>query len=188
MMRFVLLLLIILLPLSAAQADPATYALVADKSSLKFIAIQNNAPVEGQFKDFTTQIVFDPDDLEHSKIRVEIAVASVTSSYGELVTNLKLPEWLSVEAFPKAHFESKKITRMIRTDNYIVEGELSLRDKKIPVSLNFQMLLFEKDNAIAKGFTTLHRSDFGVGQGQWAKDDVVKDEVRVEFRIVAKKQ
>jgi polyisoprenoid-binding protein YceI len=161
------------------------YEVIKDKSSLKFIAIQNNVPIEGEFKEFAAIIQFDPDNVEQSRITVEVNIASVTAAYDEVSANLKLPEWLSAVKFPKAFFVSKKITRMPMSDNYIVEGELSIRDKKVPVTLNFQMTHFDKENAVAKGSTTLRRRDFDIGQGKWEKDDVVKNEVRVEFRIAA---
>lgn len=171
----------------SAIAAVTPYQMIKEKSSLKFYAIQNNAPVEGKFADFSANILFDSDQLDKSKISVEVSVASVEASYEEVAKNLKLPEWLSVEAFPKANFTSKTITRMPMTNNYYSEGELTLRGKTMPVTINFQ--LDEKGSvAVAKGFATLHRTSFEVGQGQWAKDDVVKDEIRIEFRIVANKQ
>jgi polyisoprenoid-binding protein YceI len=173
---------------STAFADVSRYEVVKDKSSLKFIAIQNNVPIEGEFKEFNAVILFNPDDMEKSTISVEVPLASVSASYEEVTTNLKLPEWLSADKFPSALFSSKKISRMPMSDNYIVDGELVLRGKKVPVTLNFQMTHFDNQNAVAKGFTTLRRSDFGIGEGKWEKEDVVKNEVRVEFRIAAIKK
>lgn len=172
---------------SPAFADAPVYKLVKEKSTLKFYAINNGAPVEGQFKDFSADIKFNPDKPEESKISVEVVTASVFASYDELVKNLLTKDWLAVSDFPKAVFTSEKITRMPNSDNYYADGTLKLRDKIIPVMLNFQVQFVDDKNAIAKGFVTLRRSDFGVGQGEWKKDEVVKNEVRVEFRVVAEK-
>jgi polyisoprenoid-binding protein YceI len=172
----------------AALADVPSYSVIKEKSYLKFFAIQNGAPVEGKFDDFTADIKFDPEHLDQSSIHVEVATGSVSAADGDIVQNLKMPEWLSVAAFPKAVFACKKLTRMPNSDNYYAEGSLKLRDKTVPVMLNFQMEHFDASSAVAKGSITLHRKDFGVGQGEWAKDDVVKDEVRVEFRIAADKK
>jgi polyisoprenoid-binding protein YceI len=38
-----------------------------------------------------------------------------------------------------------------------------------------------------KGKTTIKRSLFGVGQGDWSKTDAVKDDVLVEFVLAAKR-
>lgn len=174
--------------LSSALAEVPSYAVIKEKSFLKFVAIQNNAPVEGKFEDFTADIRFDPDHVDQSKIIVEVATGSVTASNSDILQNIKMPDWLSVQAFPKAVFTSGKINRMPGTDNYYADGTLTLRDKTVPVVMNFMMERFDAKSAIATGSVTLHRKDFGVGQGAWAKDDVIKDEVRVEFRIAADKK
>lgn len=168
---------------SAEQA----YKLIKEKSTLKFYAINNGAPVEGQFKDFSANINFNPDKLEDSKIIVEVNISSVYTDYDELVKNLLSKDWFSAEEFPKAVFTSTTISRMPNSDNYYADGTVKLRDKTMPVMLNFQLQFTDAKNAIAKGYVTIHRNDFGIGQGEWKKDDVVKNEVRVEFRVVAEK-
>lgn len=170
----------------AAWAEVPSYSVVKEKSSLKFIALQNSAPVEGRFDDYMATIRFDPDHPEQSHIAVEVAIGSVRVANEDVQKNIVLPEWLSAEAFPKAIFTSKTISRTPMTDDYYVEGDLQLRGETAPVVLNFQ-LQQTGDVAIARGYATLKRTDYGVGQGEWAKDDVIKDEVRVEFRIVATK-
>ncbi len=170
-----------------AFAEAPSYKLIKEKSSLKFYAINNGSPVEGTFKDFSAQINFNPDKLEESKIIVEVETGSVSTSYDEIAKNLISKDWLSAAEFPKAVFTSKTISRMPTSDNYYADGTLKLRDKTLPVILNFQLQFPDDKNAVAKGYLTIRRTDYGVGQGQWAKDDVVKNEVRVEFRVVAEK-
>jgi len=172
----------------AVRADVPAYSVIKEKSTLKFFAIQNSAPVEGKFNDFIADIRFDPNHLDQSSITVEVNIGSVSTNDDDIAKNLKLPEWLNTDAFPKAVFTCKKLTRMPQSDNYYADGQLTLRGKTMPVVLNFQMEHFDATSAIAKGSVTLHRNDFGVGQGEWAKDDVIKDEVRVEFRIAAEKK
>jgi polyisoprenoid-binding protein YceI len=169
-------------------ADAPGFALVPEQSSLKFIAIQNGAPVEGKFKNFTTDIHFDHEKPEASSIKVEVDTGSAVVANEDVEKNVKLPEWLSVDAFPKAVFVCSKLTRMPESENYYADGTLTLRGKTVPVVLNFQLDHFDGQKAIATGYITVRRNDFGVGQGQWAKDDVIKNEVRVEFRIVAQKK
>ncbi|MEZ5691497.1 MAG: YceI family protein [Rickettsiales bacterium] len=169
---------------SALSAVPE-YNLNKEKSTLKFYAINNNAPVEGEFKDFSADIKFDKDNLKESSIKVEVKTSSVFAEYEELVSNLVSSDWLSVKEFPEAVFVSKTISRMPDTENYYSDGELSLRGKTVPVTLNFQLKFIGSDKILATGQATLRRSDFGIGQGEWAKDDVLKDEVRVQFRVMA---
>jgi polyisoprenoid-binding protein YceI len=171
-----------------ALADVPSYKVIKEKSSLKFIAIQNNAPVEGRFKDFTADIRFDPQHPEVSSISVEVDINSLSINSEDVLKTVKMPEWLSAELFPKATFLSSKITRMPGSDNYYANGDLTIRGKKVPVILNFFMEHFDDKSAVATGSISLDRKDFAVGQGEWSRDDVVKNEVRVQFRIAAEKQ
>ncbi|MDE3059730.1 MAG: YceI family protein [Pseudomonadota bacterium] len=171
-----------------AVAEVPAYTLVKDKSVLKFIATQNGAPVEGQFRDFTADIRFDPSQLEQSGVTVEVATGSVTVANEDIAQNVKTSDWLSVEAFPKAVFTSRKISRAPGADHYRADGDLTLRGKSVPVTLDFQIEHLDTHSAIANGSVMLRRNDFGVGQGEWAQADVIKNDVRVEFRVVAEKK
>ncbi len=171
---------------TSAFGEVPAYKLVKDKSSIKFFAIQNNAPVEGRFDNFTADIRFDPEHADQSSITAEVSVGSVASDHEAVASNLKLPEWLSEAAFPKATFRSTKLLRMPNTNNYIADGEITLKGKTEPATINFQLEMIG-NRAIAKGAMTLQRKDFDIGQGEWAKDDVIKNEVRLELRIVADK-
>ncbi|NBX02720.1 MAG: YceI family protein [Alphaproteobacteria bacterium] len=175
-------------PTATPPQPPAAYLTIKEKSSLKFIATLNGAPVEGQFKDFSTDIVFDENQLDKSHIKVEVNTASVVAANDELASNVKLPDWLSVDKFAKASFVSKKINRMPSTNSYYADGELTIRGQKKPATLNFELDYPTGGRAIATGFVTLLRKDFGVGQGQWQDEGSVKNIVRVEFRIVADKK
>ncbi len=185
-MKNTLLIAALLLPFSAL-ADVPVYVVDKQKSSLKFFAIQNNAPVEGSFREFTADIRFDPANLEQSVIKAEVATASLAAANEDAESSLPTAEWLSVQTFPKASFVSKKITRLGQGDtDFIAEGELTIRDKSMPAVLNFKLKL-DGNNAIADGYITVRRNDFGVGQGEWTRTDVIKNEVRVQMRIIAQK-
>ena len=176
-----------LIPLQSL-ADAPEYKVVKEKSSLKFFAIQNNAPVGGKFSDFTAIIRFDPDHLDESSVNVEVNIASVIVENPDVQNNIKLPEWLSAQAFPKATFTCKKFTRMPQSNNYYADGQLTLKGKTVPVALNFQMEHFDGTSAVANGYVTVHRNDFAIGEGDWSHDDEIKNEVRIEFRVAAEKQ
>lgn len=170
------------------QAELGTYSVVKEKGFVKFIAIQNNVPLEGKFTEYSANIQFDYDTPEKTAIAAEVDVGSITTNNDDVTKNIKLPEWLSAESFPKAYFKSTKIVRMPSSDNYHGEGELTIRGKTAPVVINFILEKFDGTNAVAKGFITVRRNDFEIGQGEWQKTDVIKNEVRIEFRIFATKQ
>lgn len=186
MTRIIALLIILVAYGSQAYAVAIPFELVKDKSYVKFIAMVNGAPVGGNFTDFDATILFDYDYPDKSSIKVEVKTSSLKTDYQEVADNVGKKEWLASEEFPTAHFETTHLTKVPSTWNYYGEGKLTLRGKAVPVAINFQIEDFD-DRAIADGYLTVKRNTFGVGQGQWAKDDVVKDQVRVEFRITALK-
>lgn len=188
-MRNILSAMVIFTAISCSQAfaEVSAYTLVKEKSSLKFFAIQNSAPLEGKFGEYSATIRFDPEQTDKSTIEVTVDTGSVLVADEQVLTHLKAPEWLSVVEFPKAVFKSTQITRMPFSDNYIVDGDLTIRDKTVPVTLNFKLKSIDS-RAIAEGYATLRRNAFNIGQGEWSRDDVIKNEVRVEFRIVADKK
>lgn len=171
-----------------AYAAAPQYTLDKDKSSLTFVVFINGAPVQGAFNTFDADIRFDPKQLKESVIKVTVDTGSVSVENDDVKKSIAQPEWLSVKQFPQAVFTCKGLTQMPASQDYYGKCDLRLRGKTLPVELNFQMEHFDTATAIAGGYVTLHRIDFGVGQGQWAKDDTVQDNVRVNFRVVAEKK
>lgn len=172
----------------AAFADLPSYSVVKEKSFIKFTAIQNDAAIEGRFKDYTADIHFDHENLLDSSITVEVDTGSVMVENEDVQKNITLPEWLGVVEFPKAVFSCKRLVRMPESENYYAEAKLTLHGKTLPVVLNFQLERFDGEVAVATGYVSLRRFDYSIGQGEWSRDDVIKNEVRVDFRIFAEKK
>jgi polyisoprenoid-binding protein YceI len=170
----------------AALADAPAYKVEADKSQLKFIATQNNAPLEGTFKTFDAKILFDPKQLDKSHIDVEIDLASLHMADMSVAQTLAGAEWFASKDFPKAIYKASVI-KHVKDNEYIAEGTLTLKNKSLPVALSFVMETMDDTSAIASGNATILRNDFMVGEGEWSKDESIKNEVRVEFRITAQK-
>jgi polyisoprenoid-binding protein YceI len=171
----------------AAFADAPRYKLVDIDSTLTFTAVQNNAPVTGSFAGFTVDIAFDPQQLDSSNIHVEVYISSLTMGDSNMIETLKMPEWLSAEAFPKAVFDSTLIQKAGGKDQYMAKGQLTLKNHTQPLTLYFKMVHMDEVSAIADGYATIMRDNFAVGEGEWASVDSVKNDVRVNFHIVANK-
>jgi polyisoprenoid-binding protein YceI len=158
------------------------WKILPEKSSLTFTATQNNAPVSGNFKTFTADIDFDPAKLNTSHATVSVDINSVTASYQELVTTLLGADWFNAKQYPKAIFKSTSIAK-VKDNDYQVQGNLSIRDKTIPVTVFFNLKKYTGNSAVFVGHASLKRLLFGVGQGDWAKTDQVKDDVEVNFSL-----
>ena len=170
---------------STAQAAALSQWIIDPKqSSISFTGTQNNAPVTGVFKSFSGTIYADLAQYQESNINIVINMDSVSVTYAELATILITPEWFNVKAFPKAEFKSSKFNK-INDKTYEAIGVLTIKDKSVPTTLTFTATEPSKDHLAVEGRTILKRSAFNVGIGEWASTDVVKDEVTVNFKIVA---
>lgn len=165
---------------SVVFAELPAWQIVPAESSITFTATQNNAPVSGKFKTFTGDIHFDPTQLGASQVSITVDIASVSTSYAEVQDALKTPAWFNVKVFPQAVFKANSFTKT-GDKTYEAKGTLTIRDKTQPVVLTFSLDDYSATNANVKGSTTLKRTQFGVGQGEWAATDGVKDDVKVDF-------
>ena len=179
-------LVILFTPLFVMAAVP-DWKIIPKESSLKFTATQNGAPVSGQFKSFDAEIHFDPDKLDESKIKITVQLTSLTTPYKDLTDTLITPSWFDAKAFPQAIFEASHFSKLDK-DKYQADGTLTIRDKSAPVTLIFTADQSQKDKAIVKGNTTINRSTFGVGQGEWSSTKEIKDPVEVNFVVTAEKK
>jgi polyisoprenoid-binding protein YceI len=178
-----LIAILVLVPTVTFAAVP-TWQIVPDKSSLTFTATQNGAPTNGTFKTFSGDISFDPNQLSASHIKIIVDLASVSDSYNTLADTLKTAPWFNTAMFPKATFVSSSITKT-GDKAFTAQGNLTLRDKTMPVSLTFTQEEYSPTKAVMKGMTTIKRTEFGVGQGEWSDTKAVRDDVTVDFTITA---
>lgn len=184
--RFILVSLFVCTPLLAnAQSIPA-WKILPNESKVSFTGTQNGAPLTGEFKKYTGEIKFDPNQLNASKANIIVEMNSINTSFIDVTNTLKSAEWFDVKKFPQASFNSKKFTQL-NPNNFKVDGDLTIRDKTFPVSLIFTSEEISNTKIKIKGNFSLKRSQFGVGQGEWAATDVVKDEVQINFLITAAK-
>lgn len=169
--------------LVAPTAHAADWALVPAKSSLTFTAQQQGVPFTGGFRKFDASVRFDPADLARTKIAVEIDATSIYTGASERDRMLPGPEWFYHAAFPKARFSVSGITRETG-DRYRLDAELTIRDVSRKVSLPATIAV-DGNTALAKGTLKIGRTDWGVGQGQWASGAMVGIEVDIAFDITA---
>lgn len=184
MKRLGFLIFILFFSLKSFSATPR-FQIVPDKSSLGFVATQNDSPVSGQFKKFQGTIQFDPQQLATSMVNIIVDMNSVNASYDQVADTLKAAEWFNVKIFPQATFKASKFKKT-GDKSYQAEGTLTMRDKTLPLTLDFTLDEFSKTAAHVTGSAMLKRNAFGVGQGEWAATDSIKDDVKINFVVTAK--
>ena len=100
--------------------------------------------------------------------------------------SLPSDDFFAAAAHPKAIFTATKF-RKTGEGRFVADGTLDLRGVKKPLSLPFSLKI-DGDMATARGVTTLDRTAFGVGQGEWASTDQIGGKVKVSFALTAKRK
>lgn len=186
MIKKCLMTLLALIPMIGIAAVPS-WQIVPTESELTFTATQNNAPITGKFKKFTGEINVDPNQLSSSSIKIVVDISSMSDAYNQLTETLSTAEWFNIKQFPQATFQSKEIVKT-GDKTYQIKGTLTIRDKTLPVTLNVTQEEYTPTKGRVKGTTTIQRSSFGVGQGEWADTNTVKNDVKIDFTLTAVKK
>ena len=172
--------------ISSQSTEAGAWKIIPAKSKIEFTAAQDSSSVSGSFKKFDGKIIFDRDQLDKSKVTIEVDTTSVDSSFAEVVDALNGAAWLATKTFPKAIFTAEKFTALGAKD-FRATGKLTLRNKTLPITLDFTLDQYSAINAHATGKTTIRRSAFGIGDHDPRKANDVKDEVIVTFDLSAEK-
>lgn len=165
------------LALTGAQA--ATYqSLVPETSAITFGFRQMGVAMDGRFRKFNAQLNLDTARVDKATGRIEIDLASIDTGSAEADQEVVGKSWFHVAAHPKASFVLRQL-KATGAGQYEAQGQLTLkgqtRDLSAPVKLTPQGQL--------SGSFVIRRADFGVGEGMWARFDVVANEITVHFNL-----
>ena len=130
--------------------------------------------------------VFSPEALDKSKVSVSIDLASAVSGDSQRDESLKGADWFDVASHAKATFTATKFEKT-GADRYVAHGRLTLRGVSKPLRLPFRLQI-EGDKARVSGVTSLDRTAFGVGQGEWTSTDQIPADVKVSVNLTAKRR
>ena len=102
---------------------------------------------------------------------------------GEADEEVVTKSWFNTAVFPKAQFVAKQI-KPTAANQYEVQGTLSIKGMTREVKFPMKHSAQGKDGLLTGGFT-LKRADYSIGEGMWAKFDVVANDIQVNFSITA---
>lgn len=155
----------------------------ADKSSVAFVYQQMGVSVDGRFKKFSSQLRFDPAKPTAGKATFDVDLASVDTGAPEGDEEVAGKQWFNTKAFPTARFVSGTV-KPLGGNRYEIAGQLSIKgrtqDVVVPATFTAQ-----GNTGVFEGAFTIRRADFSIGEGSWAKFDIVANDVRIKFRITA---
>jgi cytochrome b561/polyisoprenoid-binding protein YceI len=166
----------------AAPTAPVAWK-VAPGSTLSFQTAWSGDPVQGRFNSWTADILFGPDALDKSKVTVTIDMTSAKTGDEQRDGSLPAPDWFDAATHPKAVFTATRFEKK-GEGAYVAHGTLDLRGVKKPLDLPFKVKIVG-DKAQMSGETSLDRTLFGVGQGEFAGTEQVPAKVTVRVRLNA---
>ena len=171
----------IVLPPAEAQAP-----LTVDRSAseIAFEATQMGVTVRGGFADWEADIAIDESAPADSRARVVVRTASIDTGHGDTDREVRKKNWLAVEQYPEAVFEAERVSRR-GEGQWLAEGPLRIRDVSRTVEIPFALQRLDDGRLRVEGAFSIKRADYDIGGGAWGDFDVVANEVRIEFTIVA---
>src|SRR5262245_52577827 len=175
---------LLLVTACAAFALPAQAAhewSVHDGSKLGFTASWEGIEFDGVFHHFDAAIAFDPADLASSRFDVKVDVTSADTQSSDRDEALADPEWFDYKQHPQATFVTSSF-KAVDNGHYEAAGTLTI--KGVSKDITFPFAWEEHDNmAQLQGETVVMRTDFHIGEGEWAEDDTVGYKVRVRINL-----
>jgi polyisoprenoid-binding protein YceI len=168
----------------AAPAGPVRWT-VARGSTIGFTTAWSGEPIEGRFERWRADILFSPDALERSRVTVTIDTSSVDTGDQQRDASLPTADWLDAGAHPKAVFTANRFERA-GEGRFVAHGRLTLRGISRPLDLPFRLKI-DGDRAEVAGVTSLDRTTFGVGQGEWTSTEQIPAKVKVSVNLKARR-
>lgn len=166
----------------AAQAAEFTQV-QTDKSAINFTYKQMGVAVDGKFKRFSSQLAFDPARPASASASFDVDLASVDTGAPEGDDEVAGKPWFNTKAFPTARFVSTGV-KPLGGNKYEVTGQLSIKGKTQAVVVPATFTAQGK-SGVFDGSFSIRRADFAIGEGSWAKFDIVANDVLIKFHITA---
>lgn len=183
--KIVAFLLLSLLIVPAAYSASDSWELDKSHSNVYFSIDHIFAKVNGNFNDFSSDIVFNPEDLSKSSFAFTIKVDSINTNISKRDKHL-----LSADFFDEGKHSTMSFTSTSVTagdgDLYNVAGKLSVKGKDYDVTLPLILAGIKDHPAVPgkevagfNGKVVIDRLAYGVGAGKFYKMGVVGKDVEV---------
>lgn len=165
----------------AASVAP-TWTIDARQSRIAFSTRWAGQAVNGNFRQWSGDIKFDPANLAGSKAVILIQTGSGITGMKEPDDNLSGEDWFNVRRFPTARYETTAI-RSVGPNRYVADGTLTMKGVAYRLALPFTVTI-AGNVATMTGQATLDRMTLRLGvesdsSAEWvARETVVNVAVR----------
>ncbi|MGO2103324.1 MAG: YceI family protein [Psychroflexus halocasei] len=173
--------------LSVNAQDATMWKIDKSHTSVNFSINHFFSSVPGKFTDFDGMILFDPNNLKGSKADFSVSINSVNTDDAKRDKHLQSKDFFDAKTYPKMSFQSTRFEKKSDKE-YLIHGKLTIKEVTKNVILPMK-ITGEMEHPMMKGTiilgvvidTTIDRTDYGVGTGDWAATMVVGDEVRIHI-------
>jgi polyisoprenoid-binding protein YceI len=152
-------------------------------SQISFTFQQFGQRVYGTFGEFEGTLAFDTQHPEAAHARLTIQLASIDAGSADANDQLQRPSWFDTATYPQGIYQSIGATAL-GDNRFKINGNLTLKGITRPVTVD--VLLKEQGGiGVFDGEFILKRADFKIGEGEWAGNSVVSNDIHIKFKMVA---
>lgn len=176
--------LALLASLGISSAQAAEYTTIDPaQSQLTFAYQQMGVAMEGRFSRFSSELRFDPEQVEAAQLQLDVELASVNTGTADGNSELATKDWFNTAAFPQARFVSTAV-KALGNGQLEVHGTLDIKGQQREIVIPAQFST-EGEQARFNGQFTIQRGSFSIGEGAWKAFDIVANDVTIHFKLQA---
>ncbi|MCT4501015.1 YceI family protein [Pseudomonas sivasensis] len=152
-------------------------------SQISFTYEQLGQRMYGRFKEFEGTLAFDTQAPEAGHALLKIQLTSISAGSDDANDTLQRASWFDTATYPVGVYESTGV-KALGNNRFRISGNLTIKGTTRPVDV--KVVLKELDGiGVFDGEFILNRGDFKIGEGEWAGNSVVSNDIHIKFKMVA---
>lgn len=181
----------LLLTAASGHAEETCYRGDAESGALEFRGAVEGSGFTGRFEEFTVEYCISDGEPGSGRIRVSVETGSADTENRDRDEELLGDDFFQVEQHPRATWTSESIRRESEGE-YVADGELEIRGIGNPQQVRFTLepdreALRARGRFAMHGGAVVNRQDFGIGRGEFADPEFVRNRVEVTFDLTLRR-
>jgi polyisoprenoid-binding protein YceI len=151
-------------------------------SKIGFSYSEMGVKLDGTFSKFSVQLSFNPAKAPDAHALIDVSMSSVDAGSAEATSEVAGKDWFDTAHNPTAHFATTAVS-ILASGQYQLAGNLTIKGHTHAIVVPATLTSAAGQSALEGSFT-FKRTDYGVGEGEWADTSIVADPIKVQFRLV----
>ncbi|MFT5175621.1 MAG: polyisoprenoid-binding protein YceI [Gammaproteobacteria bacterium] len=168
---------IFVLAMSSLPAIANQWQVDHDNSKLAFVVIWDGVALEGIYRRFNANMIFDVNEPANSGFDVSIELLSAKTNNADVDEGISGSTWFDYKHHPLASFKTTEI-RSLGEHRFAAQGVLTIKGISKPITMPFTWTQ-ANSQAHMHGEVSVKRTDFNIGAGEWASDPSIDYDVKV---------